>query len=289
MKRVILCVDDFGLKPEVNGAVVELVDRGVVSATGCMSQGPAWREGVQALKGARRARLDVGLHFNLTERFANNSSGRMPMPLSRLIACSLIRSLNAADIERAIAQQLDAFEDAWGAPPDFVDGHQHVHQLPQVREALLKELQRRYGQGPDGGSAFKPWLRLTRARRGEQGVAFKHRVIEGLGARGFEAQARAAGFTLNGALLGVYGFDLGPEAYAAQLKVWLSQAREGDVLMLHPACPTTAAESNRVDPDAIAHARVIEYTVLRDQGATILTQEGVCASRMDGASSMLCS
>ncbi len=62
MKRVILCVDDFGLKPEVNEAVAELADAGVVSATGCMSQGPAWREGAGLLKGERRHRLDVGLH-----------------------------------------------------------------------------------------------------------------------------------------------------------------------------------------------------------------------------------
>ena len=59
MKRVILCVDDFGLKPEVNEAVAELADAGVVSATGCMSQGPAWREGAGLLKGERRHRLEL--------------------------------------------------------------------------------------------------------------------------------------------------------------------------------------------------------------------------------------
>ena len=37
-----------------------------------------------------------------------------------------------------IATQLTAFIDTFGHLPDFVDGHQHVHLVPQVRGALLK-------------------------------------------------------------------------------------------------------------------------------------------------------
>ena len=53
IKRVALCVDDFGLRPAVNEAVAELADAGVISAVGCMSRGPAWRSGVALLRGAR--------------------------------------------------------------------------------------------------------------------------------------------------------------------------------------------------------------------------------------------
>ena len=37
-----------------------------------------------------------------------------------------------------IASQLRTFIDAFGRPPDFLDGHQHVHLFPQVRDAFLK-------------------------------------------------------------------------------------------------------------------------------------------------------
>ena len=37
-----------------------------------------------------------------------------------------------------ILAQLNAFIETMGRYPDFIDGHQHVHQLPQVREALFK-------------------------------------------------------------------------------------------------------------------------------------------------------
>ena len=32
-------------------------------------------------------------------------------------------------------------------PPDFVDGHHHVHVLPVIREALIDVLRRRFPQG----------------------------------------------------------------------------------------------------------------------------------------------
>lgn len=283
MKRVILCVDDFGLKPEVNEAVAELVDAGVVSATGCMSQGPAWREGAALLKGARRERLDVGLHFNLTEAF----EGAYNLPLPRLMALALLRALSPAKLQHAVCSQLDAFEDVWGQAPDFVDGHQHVHQFPQVRDVLLDELERRYGRSAAGGPPHRPWLRLTRARTGPLGVEFKQRVIEALGARGFERKARALGYRLNGALLGVYGFDADPAAFARRLQAWLSQAHDGDVLMMHPASPPHGAGVGGAIADPIARARTIEYTVLRESGSQLMAQEGVQAVRMGGSSGML--
>ncbi len=284
MKRLILCVDDFGLKPEINEAVAELVEAGLVSATGCLSQGPAWRKGVPLLQGALRSRLDVGLHFNLTEAFAANAGRTQPpwaMPLTRVIGRALMRALDPQALQRAVCSQLDDFEDAWGTGPDFVDGHQHVHQLPQVREALLAELLRRYGPG---GSAPLPWLRLTRARRGPQGVDLKQRVIESLGSGGFETQARRAGFRLNGALLGVYGFDADTTGYAKRLRSWLDQAHEGDVLMMHPARARTGQGAAN---DAIAHAREVEYTVLREQGTALLALAGACSGRMASKSSIL--
>lgn len=290
MKTVVMCVDDFGLKPEVNEAVAALVDAGVVSATGCMSQGPAWRDGATLLRGARRERLDVGLHFNLTESFLGSPQvpNSLAMPLSRIIGLALLHALPREPLLRAVRTQLDAFEDVWGAPPDFVDGHQHVHQLPQVRDVLLAELVHRYGDTTGGGL---PWLRLTRPPR--QGpVSFKQRIIESLGAHGFERRAREQGFRLNGALLGVYGFDQGPEGYAQRLAGWLAQAREGDVLMMHPASPAASqvrvAGTDATSPiDPIAAAREVEFTVLKENGRTQLALQGVQAGRMMVISSML--
>lgn len=275
MKRMVLCVDDFGLHTGVNQAVAELVDAGVVSATSCMSLGPAWADGAALLKGERRARLDVGLHLNLTEPFEAAPHGALP--LVEVVGRAMVRALDRPWVQRAVCAQLDAFEAVWGQAPDYVDGHQHVHQLPQVRDILLAELSRRYGRQP-----LRPWLRLTRPRPGPQGVDFKQRGIQALGAAAFERLARDAGFELNGALLGVYGFDADAAGYARRLKAWLVQAQEGDVLMMHPAAPLPAAATDAARAsDAIAAARAVEYTVLREQGPQLLAHLGVQPHRLE--------
>ena len=280
MRRLCICVDDFGLKPEVNEAVASLVDAGLVTATGCLTQAPCWVKGARDILTPRRGRVDVGLHLNLTETFAAQAAGSsaaaaFTLPLGRLIALSLLRLLPASVLRQTVRAQLDAFETAWGAPPDFIDGHQHVHQLPQVRDALLEELAARPG-------CSGVWLRSTRTRGP---AAFKPWVIESLGARAFERLATRRGHGLNQALLGVYGFDATGEGYRRRLEEWLDAARDGDLLMVHPAAPAKRVEPSEEDP--IAGAREVEHAVLLAQGATLLASRGVQPVRLSLDSSIL--
>src|SRR6266853_99625 len=57
-----------------------------------------------------------------------------------LIGRGLLRRLDPGALAAEAASQLAAFRSAFGRPPDFVDGHQHVHLLPQVSDALLAEM-----------------------------------------------------------------------------------------------------------------------------------------------------
>lgn len=263
IKRVALCVDDFGLRPAVNEAVAELADAGVISAVGCMSRGPAWRSGVALLRGARREGLDVGLHLNLTETWPGVAAP-YAHTLPQVILRSLLRAWPAKMLTDAIEEQLQAFEDVWGCGPDFIDGHQHVHQLPQVRDALLACLARR--------GAHRPWLRCTLpSPRGA--VDVKQRVIALLGGRGLVRDAQAAGLPMNRHLLGVYGFDADAAGYARRLAQWLGQAEDGDLLMMHPAVGGPSSEG--AAGDVISAAREVEYEVLSQQGPALLKAQGV--------------
>ena len=147
-----------------------------------------------------------------------------------------------------------------GEAPNFVDGHQHVHQLPLIRDALVDELAARYGDR-------KPWLRHTGAPRRARWAALpnadelKERVIEALGAGGLRRRARIAGFEQNGHLLGVYGFTGSAEDYLARWRRWCAQASSGDLLMCHPAAPGDDRG------DLIARVRAVEYGVLCDERA----------------------
>ena len=68
--------------------------------------------------------------------------GQLPS-LGVLSVAAVTHSLNLNEIAFEIDQQLDAFEAHFGQPPDFLDGHQHVQQLPGIRDLVVKCYQRR--------------------------------------------------------------------------------------------------------------------------------------------------
>lgn len=250
--RVCVCVDDFGLHPAINQAVLHLVELGRVQATSVMVDGPAWASGAQALQSVSTNTLDVGLHLDFTELAV--AERIVPVrPLRQMWQASYGRRFVPAQLAQEIHRQLDKFEQHAQRMPAYVDGHQHIHQLPQVREALLQVLEQRYGQAPT-----KPWLRNTRAGAGLAagwGNAAKAQVIAALGQGAFMRQAQALGYASNRSLLGVYGFTGDAAAFQRLLQAWLQRAQDGDLLMCHPAL-------GQVEGDAIAAARVQEYQVL---------------------------
>lgn len=243
-RRIVVCADDFGLHAGVDEAVLALAQAGRVSAVSCMTGCPHWGVGAARLRALDPDQLDVGLHLDLTEQPFDAALRR---PLPAWLACSYLRLWPRAALRAEIERQFDAFEAALGRPPDHVDGHQHVHQLPGVRDALLAHLAARYPRR-------RLWLRSTRAPAGE-GLG-KARLIAALGSRTMERAAAALGFARNGHLLGAYDFRADAARYLALLEGWLAACVSGDLLMCHPAAGTDPADR------VMAPRRVVEYGVL---------------------------
>jgi chitin disaccharide deacetylase len=245
-RTICICVDDFGLHAGVNEAAARLAALNRVHALGCLVGGEGWSVAWNAvLRRLDTGGIDIGLHLDLTESpLLAGSRRRLPW----LIGCGLLRCLDAAAIRAEIRAQLDTFEQVLGHAPAFVDGHQHVHQLPVVRHELLDELVGRY-------RGKLPWLRSTRSATAAGQPMFKARVIEALGSRALHSVARRMGFVQNKRLLGVYDFEGGPERFARLLAAWMQSAREGDLLMCHAGLGLHAG-------DPLAAARQAEYEVL---------------------------
>lgn len=254
--RLAIGADDFGLHEGVNAGCLQLAELGRIQAISCMVGGKAWRSGVPALRALDRDRVDLGLHLDLTAFPLASRPRRLPA----LTARSIARVLDRGALRLEIDVQLDAFEQALGRGPDHVDGHQHVHQLPQVREVLIEALLER--------SPRRPWLRNTRPPV-TTGRLSKAGVVESLGAAALCRRAQAAGFAYNAHLLGVYGFDAAAPRYIALLQRWLALVRDGDLLVCHPSSPCSEA-------DPIQAARAVEAQVLGSRAfARALADSGV--------------
>lgn len=230
----------------IDRGILALARQARISATSCLPKGAAFLHDAPALA---ELAIEKGLHLNLTEA---QTGTRFYQPLPALIRHCYLRKVDTDLIRSEIEEQCDGFESAFGEPPDYVDGHQHVHQLPVVRDLLLQVLKHRYG-------SEHLWFRSTRAPHGlvPFGDWFKAKIIDTLGAGNLLRQAKIAGFRTSRCLLGVYDFSGGQQQYLARLDAWIKLASAGDVLMCHPAQGTEAE-------DPIAHQREVEFAVLSD-------------------------
>jgi predicted glycoside hydrolase/deacetylase ChbG (UPF0249 family) len=268
MKPIIISADDFGQSAVIDTAIITLIQKKCLSAASCLTLSPRWIEAAKLITPEIRQLADIGLHLDFTQ-FAQ-SSGK---PLGMLIIRSLLRSLSKEAIIANINLQLDAFEQALGSVPDYVDGHQHVHQLPQIRDVLLERLLKRYG-------TELPWIRIAAP---PLQFGFKGQVIRLLGSGALIKKAETFGLKHTTDLLGVYGFDSDIENYRVNFEDWLNYAQQATpeqsiALMCHPATDNKNEQSDVDDP--ILNARTREYDFFTSQDFSgILARHQLSLSR----------
>jgi predicted glycoside hydrolase/deacetylase ChbG (UPF0249 family) len=246
MKSLIIAADDYAQSEEVDAGILSLIQMQRVTATSCLTLSPRWTAASKNLTADIRVKADIGLHLDFT-----NYDQAAKYRLSTLMLKSLGRLLPINLVRDSIKKQLDLFEDALNFPPDYIDGHQHVHQLPQIREVLIAELSRRYSQK-------MPWVRIAKPPVSD---GLKAVVIGLLGAQKMKELLQAADIRHTDQLLGVYDFDLSFAHYAQKFKSWLALAETFEktaVLMVHPAIKLTGKEGH----DPHFPSRLLEYQLL---------------------------
>jgi chitin disaccharide deacetylase len=267
-RSVILCADDFGLADGVSRGIVELAEMGRLSATGAMTNMPGWRRMARSLM-PLRDRIAVGLHLNFT---AGTPLGPMPRlaplgafpALKDLLPKALKRQLPGSEIAEEISRQIDAFEEAFGDAPAFVDGHQHVHVLPAIRPALIQALKAR-------GYAGRVWLRDP----SDKAMAILRRpigrnkalIVKSL-ARGFARSAHAAGFRTNRGFSGFAPLDLSVPV-ARVFEEAFSKLGAHPLVMCHPGYVDD--ELRALDP--ALESRVEELNYLKSDAFRDLLEE----------------
>jgi predicted glycoside hydrolase/deacetylase ChbG (UPF0249 family) len=260
-KYITLCADDFAQSEAISQGIVTLLDAGRLSAVSCMTDSPRWNQDALTLT-PYAAQADIGLHFNLTHSF-----GQPVKSLRELMQSSLFRTIDLAPVRKSLQHQLDRFEDSMHRAPDFVDGHQHVHVFPRIRQVVSEILGRRY-------PARKPYLRRVSPAIWNHDAPAKAMVLRLL-ARNAGDDAASAGFRLPAAFAGLY--SLSPAAdFGRYMRKWLASVPSGTLIMCHPALASNATE------DLIAAARWSEMTyLLSDAFSRDLLAVGIKLSRFE--------
>jgi predicted glycoside hydrolase/deacetylase ChbG (UPF0249 family) len=241
-----------------------LIARGRLNATSAMVVAPSFnKEEINALRSAGRAA--IGVHLTLTAPFRpltdfTTLRGGRFLTLTNVLGMAMARRLDRAALEREIAAQLRAFAEAFGRPPDFVDGHQHVHLCPQVRDAFVRAV---------AEYAPNAWVRQCGRVKGQfRGLHDRKGLLLDILSIGFRRRARRTGLRFNPAFAGTYSFT--PDAdFSALFPAFLQGLPDGGLVMCHPGF--VDAELERLDP--LTTTREREFAYLNGEGFARLIAE----------------
>ncbi len=161
--------DDWGLRPDITDAILECWGDGLIT---CCSAMVHMEDSARAAALAKRVRLPVGLHVNLTTRFTDVTTADAVRGRQKAAAAYFTRAgwrrfifdpLEYRSLNVCIGDQIDEFQRLYGAEPIHADGHQHVQIYPtvlgtaalgRVRSLRLSETFKR-GERPSANRAYR--------------------------------------------------------------------------------------------------------------------------------------
>ena len=274
--RIWLCADDYGIAPGVNSAIRDLIMRSRLNATSVMVVAPGFTRAEArslAILNSGTPRAAIGLHLTFTAPFRPLTPGFRPLrengfPLLRdLFKAGLLRQLTTDALAAEIDAQLAAFGAAFGRPPDFIDGHQHAHLAPQVRDAVLAAAKRRApGAWVRQCGSVQPAIKRVGDPKGL--------ILDAL-SRAMRARAEALGVPTNPGFAGTYSFRPGAD-FARKFPRFLDDLPDGGLVMCHPG--HVDEELIRLDP--LTDLREREYAYLAgDAFPAVLAARGFALAR----------
>lgn len=250
-KHLILCADDYGISPGVNAAILDLAQQQKLSAVSCMTLSRHMtRQDADWLK-KLHPHLAIGLHVTLT--YLPPLTQAFPaMTEKELFKKSWLRRLDRNVIENEIIRQFEQFIALFGFAPDFIDGHQHIHALPVIRDIIL-QCRARF--------APQSWMRDICNPFGAEKLhkTEKKRLIVSVLGWFFQQQLRHKKILHNNGIYGFYDYTRKHD-FAALFTQWVHTAPDHALIYVHPGFPDAALE----EFDTVLTPRQCEYDLFHN-------------------------
>jgi len=253
MKRIVLCADDYGQSKAISQGIIDLIKIKRLSATSGMVNAAYWEEAAILLH-PLQSEVTIGLHFNLTQGNALSKAyqdhyGYRFLPLSQLMRNAFLRQFDKKIIEQELMSQLDRFVECMGFLPKFIDGHQHIHQFPIIRDALISVYQQKLK-----GSHVAIRLVKQKIVINDVWLNAKKVIIHFTGVSALEKLLQMNDIPHNSSFSGVYDFSKAKN-YREFFLNFLNEIDNEGMIMCHPGLQAE-------DDDEIKWARFYEYQYL---------------------------
>lgn len=241
-KQIIICADDFAQNHEISEGILLLARNKRISAISCMVNSAYWDEDSQELNNINFNGY-VGLHLNLTfgqplssawRKFEGERFYSLPVLLKKLY----LGHIKSETIEAEIQAQIDVFSNFMHIYPDFIDGHQHVHQYKNVRNALFSVHQKVMGHTETEATDEYVDAFFRNTSNGYKDLITlssfpKRQILSILGGIKFRKMLTLKQLPMNSSFTGIYNFKYAYK-YRNYFKKFLTQSENGGMIMCHP-------------------------------------------------------
>ncbi|MDF1797474.1 MAG: ChbG/HpnK family deacetylase [Coxiellaceae bacterium] len=247
-KKIILCADDYGYNEPVSKAILQLIENKRINATSCMVNMPNWQQHAEQLKAVAKD-VQIGLHLNLTE-------GEEAISHKKLVLRSVIGHIPYSKLSRLIERQFTTFFETMGHAPDFIDGHQHIHQLSGIRNMIVMCYSKYLKDN-------HCWVRLSANSINKMFLLpfpQKQLLIYWTGYKRLKRLLNVDRIPHNKSFAGVYDFEQ-HQNYREYFLQFLQHIDNQGLIMCHPGLDNLQTPCR----DEIAESRVTEYHYFNSQ------------------------
>jgi chitin disaccharide deacetylase len=265
LKEILICADDYAFCPNNSQSIRELIQNKKINATSCMSDTKYWPQEAEKLKELlkkipKENQPLIGLHFSLTEptissNYIKSLVSSKNTSLLELLIRSKLKILSKKKISKILEYQLNNFIKHFGRYPDFIDGHQHVHQFPIIRSVLIKFHKKRNIETPF-------FIRSTYPLYGSLDK-FKEFIINLSGAKKFRKLLKKNNILTNNGFAGLYKESVKYKSNKTISEAYfnfLENINNLGLIMCHPGRLT---DNTSKETDPIYQRRVLEHNYFK--------------------------